>query len=107
MSTQNPYQDWHDAESATESDMSTIEPARYVRIAGKPFVKPDTESYVELDENAEATWEFDPSRPVSEMTDTEMLREIVHQMRTVGAALAEFQKMGPMGIMASMMGRKK
>jgi hypothetical protein len=42
---------------------------------------------------------------VEEMTDRELLEEIVRNNRAVIAALADFQKMGPAGIMKMMMGR--
>jgi hypothetical protein len=40
---------------------------------------------------------------IADMTDRELLEEIVMQMRTVGAALATFQKMGPGGMMKAVM----
>lgn len=45
------------------------------------------------------------SLDVKDMTDRELLEEVVVTMRTVGQALAAFQKMGPGGIMKMMMGR--
>lgn len=44
-------------------------------------------------------------KPVDEMTDRELMEEIVLSMRTVGSALAQFQTMGPMGMMKMMMGK--
>lgn len=42
---------------------------------------------------------------VSDMTDRELLEEIVRNNRAVLAAMAEFQKMGPAGIMRMLMGK--
>lgn len=42
---------------------------------------------------------------VEDMTERELLEEIVRTNRAVAAALAEFQKMGPGGIMKMLMGR--
>lgn len=42
---------------------------------------------------------FDPSRPPETMTDRELLMELVIQHRSIGAMLAEFQKVGPAGMM--------
>lgn len=46
-------------------------------------------------------------KPVAEMTDRELLEETVTNMRTVGAALAAFQEMGPAKMMASMFASRK
>lgn len=46
-------------------------------------------------------------KPVSEMTDRELLEETVTTMRIVGAALAAFQEMGPAKMMASMFASRK
>jgi hypothetical protein len=43
------------------------------------------------------------SRPISDMTERELLEELVVSMRTVGAALATLQKVGPAGMIKSMM----
>lgn len=42
---------------------------------------------------------------VADMTERELLEEIVRTNRAVAAALAEFQRMGPGGIMKMLMGR--
>lgn len=44
---------------------------------------------------------------VSSMTDRELLEEIVLNMRTVKAALAAFQEMGPAQIMSRMFSGRK
>lgn len=44
---------------------------------------------------------------VSSMSDRELLEEIVLNMRTVNAALAAFQEMGPAKMMASMFSSRK
>jgi hypothetical protein len=43
--------------------------------------------------------------PLSEMDSDEKLDEILTTLREVKTALAEFQKMGPVGIMKMVMGR--
>jgi hypothetical protein len=43
-------------------------------------------------------------RPLNEMTDSEKIDEMLTIMRTVGQALAEMQKSGPMKMIAGMMG---
>lgn len=49
----------------------------------------------------------DLARPVKNMDDGEKLDEIVYHLRTVGAAMAQFQNMGPGGIMKMLMGGGK
>lgn len=44
---------------------------------------------------------------VSSMSDRELLEEIVQNMRTVNAALAAFQEMGPGKMMASLFSARK
>lgn len=46
------------------------------------------------------------TRPVSDMSDREILEEILVTMRTVGAALAEFQNGGMGKMVMGMFGRK-
>jgi hypothetical protein len=42
-------------------------------------------------------------RPIEELSDRELLEELVMSMRTVGMALTQLQKAGPMGMMKMMM----
>jgi hypothetical protein len=51
------------------------------------------------------TVETVPVPDVKEMTDRELLEEIVRNNRAVIAAVSEFQKMGPGGIMRMLMGK--
>lgn len=51
--------------------------------------------------------DFDLTRPVGDMSDRDLLMEIAYQLRSFGAALADFQQMGPGGIMKMLMGGKK
>lgn len=45
------------------------------------------------------------AKPIEKMTDREIAEETLYWIRTVGQALAQFQNMGPAGIMKMMMGR--
>lgn len=45
-------------------------------------------------------------RPVGDMTDREILLEILSHMRAVGAALGELQKVGVGGMLKMMMSSK-
>jgi hypothetical protein len=42
-------------------------------------------------------------KPLDELSDRELLEELVMSMRTVGMALTQLQKAGPMGMMKMMM----
>lgn len=45
----------------------------------------------------------DGPKNIAEMTDRELLEELVMTTRTLGAAMATFQKVGPMGMMKAVM----
>jgi hypothetical protein len=42
-------------------------------------------------------------KDIGDMTDRELLEELVISMRTVGAALSSMQRMGPAGMMKAVM----
>jgi hypothetical protein len=42
-------------------------------------------------------------KPIDELSDRELLEELVISMRTVGMALTQLQKAGPLGMMKMMM----
>lgn len=51
---------------------------------------------------------FDPmGRPVSEMSNRDLLMEMVYQLRSIGLVIQRFQTMKPTDMMKAMMGGNK